>query len=549
MWGGAGAIAALGVLLFAFWPGSGTGPGPVPVPPPAELAWTQEPKTSISVVEGTPVSLESDAKGEGSLRFQWERQAGPNWTPIGGASSKSYSISNTRPADSGRYRVTVADQRTRLLGRAVDLTVSAKPVPLPPLAPMIDSPSTPIYLDEGQALTLTGSGGGPGIELVWMHNGRQLANETSATYKVEAAKLEQAGTYKLKAKRGKEEKESSEVKVTVTAKDIVARLEISPTNSLVAKGEKRSVRVVGAPEGSSYEWLVSGVAATNKTARLTVNWEAKDEPVEVRVKVSRSGKEASFTNRFTMAWPPEITALTGSGRLEVNEGDKNGFKLEVEANGAKELSYAWGKGSDTNVLSRVSTYQKLGAVSEGDGGEYWVKVSNRYATASQKVVVAVKLTPPALTTDPADKTTDKEYLVGQTIHWKAQGSHVDSLEWYWDATKWGTNREIEFPATPSQIGTHAIKVLAYRKGVSAPVTSQFTIKIRPQEIAAGAAPKKETASGESSVVGGVTPAIPVQARNSDSPIASVLTNTIGMEFVRLPVKEGARTVEIWVGAI
>ena len=125
---------------------------------PVTLSIAAQPQ-SQSVVAGKSVTFSVMVTGTPPLRYQWYKDS----TLIPGATSSSYLLANTRPADAGKYSVQVSNDYVSLKSAGVTLTVisATNTYVLTVVADTggaITTPSSsPVIVQYGAATTITAS--------------------------------------------------------------------------------------------------------------------------------------------------------------------------------------------------------------------------------------------------------------------------------------------------------------------------------------------------------------------------------------------------------
>ncbi|QHT69190.1 T9SS type A sorting domain-containing protein [Rhodocytophaga rosea] len=103
----------------------------------------------VAVSVGEQVSFTVSASGTGPLQYQWQK----NGVNIAGATSATYSISNTAIEDAGQYRVIVKNAVGNVTSRAAILTIRANTVP----EASIITPANGALYSAGQTINFSGS--------------------------------------------------------------------------------------------------------------------------------------------------------------------------------------------------------------------------------------------------------------------------------------------------------------------------------------------------------------------------------------------------------
>lgn len=157
-----------------------------PVPPSITV-----PPANVSVSQGNPAQFGVTALGTYPFTFQWMK----NGTPITGATSQTYEVPATQPADAGSYSVTVTNAAGSATSPAATLTV------LPPVAPSFSGAwMSQESVTVGENLTLStpypDSNGAVGpYTYQWFKDGAAISGATDSYYTISTTQVSDAGTY------------------------------------------------------------------------------------------------------------------------------------------------------------------------------------------------------------------------------------------------------------------------------------------------------------------------------------------------------------------
>ncbi|MDF9834148.1 hypothetical protein M2103_002385, partial [Ereboglobus sp. PH5-5] len=173
-------------------------------PPPQPPSITSHPQ-NVTVTEGSSFTVSITASGTG-LSYQWKK-AGAN---IAGATSSSYTKTNSVTTDSGAYTCTVTNDVGSKTSNAATVTVNAAGKP-----PVINSQPQSITVAQGNTFTLAVTASGAGLSYQWKKNGANIAGATSRTYSKVAATTDN-GNYTVTISNAYGNVTSSAVTVTVT---------------------------------------------------------------------------------------------------------------------------------------------------------------------------------------------------------------------------------------------------------------------------------------------------------------------------------------------
>lgn len=140
---------------------------------------------SRGTLEGEPVEFFVKLYGTAPFAYQWRK----NGTPIAGATNSVLHLAAAAPGDAGNYDVVITNSK----GSATSATATLTLVHLPVITSM--SPTRQVLVPRQSlnlAVTATGTGT---LGYQWVHNGRNIAGATNASYSVDACDVEDAGWY------------------------------------------------------------------------------------------------------------------------------------------------------------------------------------------------------------------------------------------------------------------------------------------------------------------------------------------------------------------
>jgi hypothetical protein len=166
---------------------------------------TEEP-ASISVAEDDPFELTVVATGT-NLTYQWYLDG----FPISGATTATYSVSNSLVSDEGFYQVMVSNSAGSEVSVGAFVTVNALLT-----APVISVQPVSMTVVVGSEAEFTVSASGVGNTYQWFKDDTAIDEATSSTLSFASANLADAGVYKVEIENSLGETESDEVNLTIS---------------------------------------------------------------------------------------------------------------------------------------------------------------------------------------------------------------------------------------------------------------------------------------------------------------------------------------------
>ena len=162
-----------------------------PAPP---LITVQPQPSSLTVQVGSPVTMRVAATGNG-LSYRWQKNgvallAGENPT----AGTPELTLTRVTLGDAGTYRALVRNAGGTVASDAVELRVSATPVPPPPAILVQPANVTAIV---GDSATLAVQASGAGLVYQWSKNRVPIPGATSNTLAFSTVRVSDAGSYSV----------------------------------------------------------------------------------------------------------------------------------------------------------------------------------------------------------------------------------------------------------------------------------------------------------------------------------------------------------------
>ncbi|MFN7141430.1 MAG: immunoglobulin domain-containing protein, partial [Limisphaerales bacterium] len=123
------------------------------------------------------------------MNYQWRK----NGTNVPGATSSSYTISNTQTNDSGSYNVIAYNASGSITSAVASLTVLGPTPPVITAQPI----SQMVYPEQSVSFSVAVTGEAP-LHYQWRLNGSDISNATNATYTIPFVRFEHVGSYSVR---------------------------------------------------------------------------------------------------------------------------------------------------------------------------------------------------------------------------------------------------------------------------------------------------------------------------------------------------------------
>ncbi len=329
---------------------------------------------SQSAVEGSTVTLAVTATGTGPLTYQWSK----NGTPIGGATSATYTSPAMLLADNGAsYTVSVSGAiAPPAVSNAAVITVTAATI----AAQVLAHPTSGSWA-EGSSVTLAAVfSGSPTPTLRWHRNGVAIEGATSASYTFTPTMANDGDAITCVGTNS-----GGTATTNAAIIDVFPAVSITqqPANVLITEGQTAIFSVVALSTFSvAYQWRRDGVAISGATS---------DTLVLPSVLLSRNGEQytcsvtALGTTLLSDAALLYVTSqfvplsiLTQPASIQALEGSPVAFAISVA--GSQPVTYQWRR-NGVDIVGAVGSSYSISAADMSDNGAlYTVAITNPMGT-------------------------------------------------------------------------------------------------------------------------------------------------------------------------
>ncbi len=362
-----------------------------------------------TICEHSPVTFSVAATGTG-ITYQWQK----NGTPIAGATSSSYSLTNISLSDAGSYTVVITGTSPcgTLTSNAAVLTVN--PLPL-----TITAATTTTFCAGGSVVLNATTG----YTYQWQLGSSNIPGATSASYTATAS-----GSYTVLISNS-----TTGCNGTSNAISVIANS--PPVSSITPAGTAAycsggSVTLSGPSTGGiTYQWNLGGVPIPGAT---NVTYSANATGSYTLTVAAGTGCNATSTPTVVSMNPLPTATATAASSTTICQGTN----VTINANTGTGLSYVW------NLNGLPVTPAATGAsIAASNAGTYTVTVTNT-ATGCQNtssgVAVTVNPLPPATITA-AGATS---FCSGDSVTLNANSGTGLSYSWNYNGS----------PVTPAATG-------------------------------------------------------------------------------------------------
>lgn len=214
---------------------------------------------SQTVNAGQPLVLSATVSGAPTPSYQWYKGT----TAIPGATSPTYTIPATTPADAGTYFLKATNSSGARDSSVATIAIHTE-------APAVVTPPQPVTVDVGGTINLTVAASGyPAPTYQWFKDSGTgfvaIPSAVGATYSIPAATTPDAGTYRVQLTNDSGTATSESALVTVNV--VLPAITAEPSNVTVALGQPATFSVTATGSAPlSYQWYKDSVAIPGANA-------------------------------------------------------------------------------------------------------------------------------------------------------------------------------------------------------------------------------------------------------------------------------------------
>ncbi len=386
---------------------------PVTVTVSSAPTLVQNPLSSASACQGSPLQLTFVASGQPAPSYQWSR----NGVDIPGATSSTYSIASLQPSNNGSYQCRATNSCGTLNSTSCSVSTHTAPVFF------VQPQNVGVCSGTNAQLSIALSNVLQGTTYQWLRNNVAISGATSTTLSLSPVNAGNAGTYTCLATNSCGFTFSSQAVVTAYTTPIITTHPISQS-WCVGASFNFTVGLANPTPAPTYQWRKNGLAipGANSSSYGSPNATLADAGSYDCVVSNICGSSTSNAATFTAQVAPTITVQPQNTALCAGV---NGV-LDVTATGTAPISYQWfhnGVGMGFFSNSDLTIFNPSGA----SAGSYFCRVQNVCGSVDSNVITVTVDGAPTIGTQPVGATVCANSPVSFSV--SASGSSNLSYQW------------------------------------------------------------------------------------------------------------------------
>ncbi|MEI7729776.1 MAG: immunoglobulin domain-containing protein, partial [Verrucomicrobiota bacterium] len=387
------------------------------------------PPQSQTNLAGTSVSFSVNVTGTAPIYYQWRF----NGTNLSLATNSTLTFNSIQGANAGNYSVVVSNAYGSTTSAVAGLTVL-----LPPTLSI--QPTNQVATVGGAARFSVMASGTLPLYYQWLHGGIPMPSATASQFTLASVQAADAGNYYCIVSNAYGMATSQVATLTLAYPPGITTQPQSQTK-LFGATASFGVTVSGAAP-LSFQWykdfnMISG--ATSNSLQLT-NVQRLDEGSYYVIVSNYLGSATSAMATLTIVDPASIkqdpqgfTALFGSVT-----------SLMVRVSGSTPLYFQWYK-DGAALLGANSATLPFGNLQSSQAGNFYVVVTNAYASVTSAVATVAVLSPPVFLSQP--QSVSNAAGAGASFSVVADGTAPITCQWYKDGAilPWASSTNLSVP--------------------------------------------------------------------------------------------------------
>lgn len=370
---------------------------------------------SATVIAPASITFTAAASGLPVPTYQWQKGG----VAITGATSATYIIASTSPADAATYTCVATNSIGTATSNGAVLTIQVPP------AISTQPVGTTVTAGASTSFTVVATGT-PTPTYQWQKNGVNISGATSATYTIASTSLADAGAYTVVVTNPAGSVTSSAAILTVNAPPVITA---QPANQSVVVGQSAtfSVTATGNP-APTYQWRKGGVAiaggtASSYTTPLSV---IGDSGSTFDVVVTNSIGSVTSAGATLTVNPAPVAPTISTQPASQTVASGASVTFSVVATGTPTPTYQWYKNGAV-ITGATSSSFTIASVAPSDAATYAVSATNSQGTITSSGATLTVLFAPVITVQPASQTVGQGTNVTFTV--AANGNPAPTYQW------------------------------------------------------------------------------------------------------------------------
>ena len=395
---------------------------------------------SATANAGALVLLSVTAQGTQPINYQWIKNGSPvsDGGNVFGTTAATLTISSATANDAGSYKCIATNSAGSATSSLATVTVIVPPnIATQPLSQTLNAGTLTVF-------NITATGTAP-LSYSWLKNGSaivsggKISGATSSSLTIASVAAADVGSYSAIVTNSAGTATSASAVLTVITPP---SLSSQPASVTVNAGASAGFTINAqgtAPIG--YQWFKNGaplsdignISGSTATTLNLLNVASSDAGSYKCVITNAAGSVTSTAATLTVIVPPGLNSQPTSQTL--NAGALAVFN--VTATGTAPLTFAWLKNGSPlanggKITGATSSSLSVSSLTATEAGSYSIVVTNIGGSVTSAAATLVVIAPPAITSQPANVTTNEGSAATFTV--VAQGSGSLGYQWLKNGT-------------------------------------------------------------------------------------------------------------------
>lgn len=266
----------------------------------AAPVFTTQPTTQ-GAISGTSITLSALATGYPSINYQWLF----NDSPVAGATSSTYTISNVSSTTTGSYSVIATNSLGSITSSVASITVIASQ------APKITTQPSSQYVNSGSSVTLAVTASGtPPLIYQWYKDSSAITGANTSIYTITSAAITDSGSYNVIISNSLGSITSNAVTLNTTSITAPPLITTQPAPQATYIGSSATLTAAITSTGNTtYQWYDNGIAilGANSPSYTVSSAKSTDTGIYTLVATNAAGSVTSSSAAIAVTTAPSNT--------------------------------------------------------------------------------------------------------------------------------------------------------------------------------------------------------------------------------------------------